>query len=57
MSGRSDVARDTAVGPSPASPATTMPSCTSKQRPQPLPDDRVVVHQEHADHARPPAPV
>ena len=29
MSGRSEAASDTAVGPSPASPATTMPSCTS----------------------------
>ena len=51
MSGRSDAASDTAVGPSPASPATTMPSCDLKQRAQPLPDHRMVVHQEHADRA------
>ena len=47
ISGRSDVASDTAVGPSPASPATTMPSCTSRST-QPVPDHRMVAHQEHA---------
>ena len=42
----------TASSPSAASPTTSMSSCSSSKRAQPLPHDRVVVGHEHADHAR-----
>ena len=49
-SGRSTDAMDTAIVPSLASPATSISGSAVQDQPEALPDQRVVVGQEHGNH-------